>query len=266
MQPSCSARCRVSVALPRACSAAAAPRPRNSTISRLLFTFFLFLGTLVSIIMIIPGVEKELHKEAQPHSGLLQASLITLYTIYVTWSALANVPGAPGELLGAGLGPQAQVLGFPHSLRPPKLPRGRPQGQKPLRGGSDRAVLTPRPCARSLRSSDHPQVNKLMLTEESGAGAGAGPGGAEEGGVRRAYDNEQDGVSYNYSFFHLCLLLAALYIMMTLTNWYRPDESLQVLRSPWTAVWVKICSSWAGLLLYLWTLVAPLVLPNRDFS
>lgn len=46
----------------------------------------------------------------------------------------------------------------------------------------------------------------------------------------------------------------------------RPDESLQVLTSPWTAVWVKICSSWAGLLLYLWTLVAPLVLPDRDFS
>lgn len=62
-------------------------------------------------------------------------------------------------------------------------------------------------------------MNKLMLTEESGAGAG--PGGAEEGGVHRAYDNEQDGVSYNYTFFHLCLLLAALYIMMTLTNWYR---------------------------------------------
>lgn len=47
---------------------------------------------------------------------------------------------------------------------------------------------------------------------------------------------------------------------------FRPDESLQVLRSPWTAVWVKISSSWAGLLLYLWTLVAPLVLPDRDFS
>lgn len=31
-------------------------------------------------------------QDAQPHSGLLQASLITLYTVYVTWSALANVP------------------------------------------------------------------------------------------------------------------------------------------------------------------------------
>lgn len=38
------------------------PSARNSTVSRLLFTFFLFLCTLVSIIMIIPGVEKELYK------------------------------------------------------------------------------------------------------------------------------------------------------------------------------------------------------------
>lgn len=45
------------------------PSAKNSTISRLLFTFFLFLGTLVSIIMIIPGVEKELHKVMLLPSG-----------------------------------------------------------------------------------------------------------------------------------------------------------------------------------------------------
>lgn len=37
----------------------------------------------------------------------------------------------------------------------------------------------------------------------------------------RAFDNEQDSVTYSYSFFHFCLLLASLHIMMTLTNWYR---------------------------------------------
>lgn len=38
------------------------------------------------------------------------------------------------------------------------------------------------------------------------------------------------------------------------------------MRSSMPAVWVKISSSWIGLALYAWTLVAPLVLPNREFS
>lgn len=44
-----------------------------------------------------------------------------------------------------------------------------------------------------------------------------------------------------------------------------PSETRKMI-STWTSVWVKICASWAGLFLYLWTLVAPLLLPNRDFS
>ncbi|NXM37807.1 SERC2 protein, partial [Gymnorhina tibicen] len=226
-------------------------KPEGCTEGKAFISINLILCLIVSVVSILPKIQ-----EAQPHSGLLQASLITLYTIYVTWSALANVPTQrcnPTLLV-------RNSTGSATATEPPTT-----WWDAPSIVGLVIFIL----CTLfiSLRSSDHPQVNKLMLTEESGAGAGAGPGGAaEEGGVRRAYDNERDGVSYSYTFFHLCLLLAALYIMMTLTNWYRPDESLQVLRSPWTAVWVKISSSWAGLLLYLWTLVAPLVLPDRDFS
>ncbi|KAG7247673.1 hypothetical protein CRUP_021891 [Coryphaenoides rupestris] len=110
----------------------------------------------------------------------------------------------------------------------------------------------------SIRSSNNSQVNKLMQTEE-GEGLAADyevAGGGE--GVRRAVDNEEEAVTYSYSFFHFSLLLASLYIMMTLTNWY--------MYSAMPAVWVKMGSSWLGLGIYLWTLVAPLVLSNRDFN
>lgn len=51
-------------------------------------------------------------QDAQPHSGLLQASLITLYTIYVTWSALANVPSKEDVALGSG----GRCMGHGHTL------------------------------------------------------------------------------------------------------------------------------------------------------
>lgn len=44
----------------------------------------------------------------------------------------------------------------------------------------------------------------------------------------RAFDNEQDGVTYSYSFFHFCLVLASLHVMMTLTNWYRYEDGVSV--------------------------------------
>ncbi len=58
-----------------------------------------------------------------------------------------------------------------------------------------------------------------MQTEEGKGNMGGEEVG--EDGVRRVVDNEEDGVTYNYSFFHFHLLLASLYIMMTLTNWYK---------------------------------------------
>uniref|UniRef100_A0A8D2MBS2 Serine incorporator 3 n=1 Tax=Zonotrichia albicollis TaxID=44394 RepID=A0A8D2MBS2_ZONAL len=122
----------------------------------------------------------------------------------------------------------------------------------------------------SIRSSSNSQVNKLTLSGSDTAiledTVGTGSGTAEEGEVRRVTDNEKDGVQYSYTFFHFMLFLASLYIMMTLTNWYSPDADFKTMTSKWPAVWVKMTSSWVCLLLYLWTLVAPLVLTNRDFS
>lgn len=55
-------------------------------------------------------------------------------------------------------------------------------------------------------------------------------------------------------------------LYLTLLCFLSPDAEFQVVTSKWPAVWVKISSSWVCLLLYVWTLVAPIVLTNRDFS
>uniref|UniRef100_A0A2K6D5T4 Serine incorporator 3 n=1 Tax=Macaca nemestrina TaxID=9545 RepID=A0A2K6D5T4_MACNE len=122
----------------------------------------------------------------------------------------------------------------------------------------------------SIRTSTNSQVDKLTLSGSDSVILGDtttnGASDEEDGQPRRAVDNEKEGVQYSYSLFHLMLCLASLYIMMTLTSWYSPDAKFQSMTSKWPAVWVKISSSWVCLLLYVWTLVAPLVLTSRDFS
>jgi hypothetical protein len=83
--------------------------------------------------------------------------------------------------------------------------------------------------------------------------------------ANKVYDNEKDGVQYSYSFFHFIFALASLYVMMTLTSWYKPNSDLTHLNSNMASVWVKIVSSWLCIGIYAWTMLAPALFPDRDF-
>lgn len=51
--------------------------------------FFVTINMLLSIVLTVCSILPKV-QEAQPSSGLLQASCITLYTMFLTWSALNN--------------------------------------------------------------------------------------------------------------------------------------------------------------------------------
>ena len=73
-------------------------------------------------------------------------------------------------------------------------------------------------------------------------------------------------VTYNYSWFHMVFALASMYIAMLMTGWGEGAEEKDLLDVGWASVWVKIVSQWVTAGLYLWTLAAPALFPDRIFA
>lgn len=210
----------------------------------------LIISVAINVVSILPKVQ-----DAQPRSGLLQASLISLYTMYLTWSALNN--SSNDNCKPEFLRDSASSKSF--------------DGQALVGLGVWFACV----LYSSIRTSTNTQVAKITMSEkilmkDQGSGEGESlnrtSGDAESGKGRKVWDNEEDGVSYSWSFFHFMFALASLYVMMTLTNWYKPDGDEKKLLQNDSSMWIKILSSWVCAGLYVWTLVAPIILPDRDFS
>jgi len=76
--------------------------------------------------------------------------------------------------------------------------------------------------------------------------------------------------------FHLLMAAAAMYMAMLLTNWGSRQQvesdshdgagSDTAYNLSVEAMWVKIVTNWVTAILYIWSLLAPYILTNRDFG
>lgn len=64
-------------------------------LSKFFISFNLILVVIASAISILPSVQ-----EHQPRSGLLQSAVVSLYVVYLTWSALSNAPAECNSITG----------------------------------------------------------------------------------------------------------------------------------------------------------------------
>lgn len=71
---------------------------------------------------------------------------------------------------------------------------------------------------------------------------------------------------YMYGCVHVCALYMYIYSNMKWFCCCRPNSTLKTLNANEASMWVKVISSWLCLALYSWTLVAPILLPNREFN
>lgn len=203
--------------------------------------FTLVLSVACTVVSLLPSV-----KEALPRTGLLQSGVITFYITYLTWSAVSSTVGGTCHPVSESSNDTATtVIG---------------------------AMLTfLAVCYSSLRTVAASQLGKLGMgpSDKEGAYLLMDDKDDDSEGGQTVVDNEQDSVTYSWSYFHLTFALASLYLTMILTNWatlkvdgYSSD--FHVGRGT-SSAWINIVSSWLSALLYIWSLVAPLVLTDREF-
>ncbi|KAF5203757.1 Serine incorporator [Thalictrum thalictroides] len=176
--------------------------------------------------------------------SLLPASVISVYCAYLCYNALSSEPRdyvcnglhkrskgvSTGTLI---LGMLTTVLSVVYSA---------------VRAGSSTTFLSP-------PSSPKSGGRKPLLESEE----------LEEGKIEKK-GTEARPVAYSYMFFHLIFALASMYSGMLLTGWSSAQsDGSDLIDVGWTTVWVRICTQWVTAALYVWSLVAPLIMPDREF-
>ncbi|KRX81310.1 Serine incorporator 1, partial [Trichinella sp. T6] len=195
-------------------------------LNRSVISVNLIVSIVISVFAILPVIQKH-----QPRSGLLQASVITLYTMYLTWSAMSNE-------LDPVCNPSIMKIFFHGNST--IIPETSDKAYATVSSSSivGMVIWLLTVMYTSFRTSSGSSAGKLTGGGEAPMMTNGTKGDAEN---RNILDNESDEVPYSYSFVHFVFFLATLYVMMSLTNWYKPEDAdLTKLNSNWSSVWFNV--------------------------
>lgn len=177
------------------------------------------------------------------NGSLLPASVMSVYCAYVCYTGLSAEPRnyeCNGLHYKSAVSTSTLLLGMLTTVLSVLY--------SALRAGSSTTFLSPPSSPRA--GGTKPLLDNTDELEE---------------GKKEKKDTDPRPVSYSYTFFHLIFALASMYSAMLLSGWTDSSESSDLIDVGWTSVWVRICSEWVTAGLYIWTLVAPLILPDREF-
>ncbi|XP_034350392.1 serine incorporator 4 [Arvicanthis niloticus] len=244
--------------------------PDGCLLNKMLVSLHLCFCGLLSLLSIAPCIRLK-----QTNSGLLQASIISCYVMYLTFSALSSRP--PETITFQG---QNHTLCLPGwNKMEPQIPD---TSVAVFSAGIMYAcVLFACNEASYLAELFGPlwiiKVYKYEFQKPSVCFCCPQTVEPEDGQRGRARPADQETppaaqlqsqhLSYSYSGFHFAFFLASLYVMVTLTNWFSYEEAeleKTFTKGSWATFWVKVASCWACVLLYLGLLLAPLLAPHSE--
>ncbi|KAL1884546.1 ATP-binding mismatch repair protein [Paecilomyces lecythidis] len=236
-------------------------------------TVNLIVFLIISVVSIQPVVQ-----EHNPRAGLAQAAMVTVYCTYLTMSAVSMEPDdrhcnplvrARGTrtatiVLGA-IVTMATIAYTTTRAATQGIALGSTGGHNYTRIGTDdneHGLVTQQPVSRREMRAE-----ALRAAVESGS-LPASALDDDDDDSDDGYDSKDDergSTQYNYSLFHVIFFLATTWVATLLTQNLDPeanDDFAPVGRTYW-ASWVKIISAWVCYAIYLWTLIAPVIMPDR---
>lgn len=231
-------------------------------------TINIIFAFIVSLLSVHPTVQ-----EVNSQAGLAQASMVAIYCTYLTMSAVASEPDDKScnpLVRSKGTRTASIVLGaiftflaiaYTTTRAAIQTSTVESRGYEPV---SDHGLVTQEPSRRSMRieavraAVESGSLPSTALEEDwwdSDSDSNAGPQG----------DDERGSTKYNYVLFHLIFLLATQWTATLLTMNVQQDElgDFAPVGRTYFSAWVKIVSSWICYLIYGWTLIAPVILPDR---
>ncbi|KAH7103904.1 TMS membrane protein/tumor differentially expressed protein [Auriculariales sp. MPI-PUGE-AT-0066] len=254
------------------------------SLNRFFISFNLALCIAATILCIHPAVQ-----EANPKSGLAQASMVAAYCTYLIMSAVGNhghngnCNPLSGSVTGTknttvALGALFTFLAISYSTSRAatqsralvgKRRNGAIQLPTDSDGHSTHGLVTSQPSR-----TETPRYQAMLAAVE----AGSIPASAleedwsdeeDDGPQGEERDDERTGTRYNYSWFHIIFVMGSMYVGMLLTDWNvlrtaprDAEQDIYIGRSE-TAMWIRVVSSWVCILLYAWSLLAPVFMPDR---
>ncbi|KAF9223512.1 TMS membrane protein/tumor differentially expressed protein [Gyrodon lividus] len=254
------------------------------TLNRFFISFNLALCVLITIVSIHPAVQ-----ESNPRSGLAQSGMVAAYCTYLIMSAVSNHAHEACNPLSRTNTTQTTtvVLGAVFTFLAIAYSTSRAATQsralvgKGTKGGAIHLPIDDAPqsemgiVSTQPGRTESPRYQALLAAVE----AGAIPESAlyeeedddDDDGCGETKDDERSGTRYNYAWFHVIFAIGAMYVAMLLTDWNvvsteqggtDAGEIVYIGRSK-TAMWMRIVSSWVCMLLYMWSLIAPVLMPDR---
>ncbi|KAK4754245.1 hypothetical protein SAY87_002349 [Trapa incisa] len=198
-------------------------------------TFFIVMTLICAFIFAIVALHPAIN------GSILPASVISLYCMYLCYSGLASEPrdyecnglhkhSRAVSTSTMTLGLLTTVLSVVYSA---------------VRAGSSTTLLSPPSSPRAGSGKPLLPLDKVDEHEEK---------------------EKSKPVTYSYSFFHIIFSLASMYSAMLLTGWSTSvGESGKLVDVGWPSVGVRIITGWATAALYIWSLLAPVMFPDREF-